>query len=83
MQFFQVFGATKTCPSHEIKSELHEAMKQQLLLYVAINYYYFFYLEKFKFTKTTMDALGISEITINSDSEDSDLARLLDLVSLG
>ena len=36
--------------SHEIKSELHEAMKQQLLLYVAINYYYFFYLEKFKFT---------------------------------
>ena len=38
-----------TVLSHEIKSELHEAMKQQLLLYVAINYYYFFYLEKFKF----------------------------------
>ena len=31
-----------TDQSHEIKRELHEAMKQQLLLYVAVNYYYFF-----------------------------------------
>ena len=39
-----------TVLSHEIKSELHETMEQQLLLYVAINFNYFFYLEKFKCT---------------------------------
>ena len=66
--------------SHEIKSELHEPMKQQLLLYVSMNYYYFFYSEKLKFTKTTMDALAINKIIMNSNSEDSDLVTMMILM---
>ena len=55
--------------------KVKQDLKLHLMLYVAINYF-FFYLEKPKFTYkfiTTMDALQANKIIMNSDSDNSDL----------